>query len=483
MISKLLTLFYELKKYPVGVTLFLSLCLSFQQILLHPVLNNDAYIYLHIAAVAPHEGLLGVLAHYGWYSYGVFIAYLDAVLPGSTIFAGHCLNTVLYLLLSYQFLCLNKNMGQTSTHLWIAALLFLSLPLVNNLRYFFIRDIGYWAFALWSINLLLQYRQYNSSPNIFCWLLSVILAVSFRLEGILLLILPLILYERTNRKPFLRFYGILLGVTLILLGLLQLFEIDLLALIRFAWRYYLPGFIDIWKVTNLVTLPENLSIVLFNLVQGLSAPLTAILLVLAFKKKLFWQSYWASVLALALFLNLLILLVFQEIMHFQTERYAGFAVILLLALLANAMNNLKEEIHIFWQLGFGILLMLLLLDSMVSFGPGKMNRVNAVHWLKSELSLGTTLITNDFYIAYSSGMVDDYVNTEIDPIGALNKFEQAHPQLIKNDEEIWVALVYGKEVDPNSLNMQGRGLNLVKSFQLNGEDQVFIFFKAERPNP
>src|SRR5690606_4389031 len=108
---------------------------------------------------------------------------------------------------------------------WFAVMVILLYPEINEMRYFLIRDFAFWAFALWSLSLLVDYSANARLGSAIGWCLCVLLATAFRLEGLLLLALAplaLSLPQRNQDNPLRRIWPLwavlAVGVALVVLG-------------------------------------------------------------------------------------------------------------------------------------------------------------------------------------------------------------------------------------------------------------------------
>src|SRR5690606_30843902 len=149
------------------MAVLLSCLFSLIRIIDNPLLNDDAYKYLRAAELFNTDGISAVLDNYGWYGYSILIALADRVLPGGLLTSAHVLNTACYALLVLVFISICTSCYKpTTAHdpvryhepakdrqrlQLFSAFVILAFPLINEMRYYLIRDIAYWAFALLSL--------------------------------------------------------------------------------------------------------------------------------------------------------------------------------------------------------------------------------------------------------------------------------------------------------------------------------------------
>jgi hypothetical protein len=292
------------------LALLLSLLFSLLLSGMHPQLNDDAFSYLRAAEHFREQGLQRMLEDHGWYAYSVFIALADPLLPGGLAASAQILNSLCLLLLVATFIRLQSAAGRcTPRQQWLAAAVILLFPLLNEMRHFIIRDVACWAFTLLGLLQLLRYAQSPRPGTALLWCGCTLFAALFRLEALLPALLAppaLWLGSRDHRRGLplmLQLQACLLGAALLLGLLAQLAGVDLLDLMRFAWRYYLPLLLDFGSLLQNEALalsatlftPENfpgsdnlgmgllllviahLLSVLFNLILALGLPLTLLL--------------------------------------------------------------------------------------------------------------------------------------------------------------------------------------------------------------
>jgi hypothetical protein len=499
------------------VALLTSLLFSLLLTLNHQPLNDDAFSYLRAAERFQQEGLNSVVQDYGWPGYAILIALADLLLPGGLDVSAHVLNALSYLLLTWTFIALQRDSGANQRQTWLAAGVVLLFPLLNEMRSFIIRDAAYWAFSLLALLQLLRFARAvtpaQGLPLALAWCGSTLLASVFRLEALLpALLAPLALlacHPADNRnaarasglQPMLMLYGLLLVCALLALLLAFAAGVNLPGLMGFAWRYYLPLLLDLGAVLRDDALALNSALftadnfpgstnvalgllilvfgyamsVLLNLAAALGIPYAA-LLVLGWQQRLTalpravvapWLGY-AVPAALAL-------LVFQFIMHFQTQRYAALLALLLLVWAPGILEQWwqRAERHgraARVRITLGVFCLYLAADSLVSFGYSKQYLKEAEQWLQQELPADATLTTNSFQLAWGSGRVVDHDKTQRDV--ALTLEDAA--------ASTWLAIDLKQgDLQARALLDQTPHLQLVSSFRNERGDEVRIYRRTE----
>lgn len=452
------TLQSRLTGHSLAVLTILASCLfSLIVILQHPVLNDDAFGYLRAAELFQAGEGERVLRDYGWYGYSLLIALLDLVLPGGMIAAAHTLNTLAYGLLAWSFLQLCREHGDSPRLQAFAALTILACPLINEMRYFLIRDAAFWAFALLSLVYLLRFNHSGLQRHAALWCITLLAASLFRLDGLLLLVLTPagLLFPRALQAPArqrqwrlaVQAWTFALGAMMAAMLLGLALGVDLPALATFAWRYYIPELVSLGSVladsitaanagiftpdnfprNDDVAVPLGFLVLIFayalallaNLAKALSLPVAAVLLWAWLRNRLVLSAPAKGPLLAYLATSLFALLLFLLIMHFLTQRYATLPALLLLSLLPPALDALYGQLLIRgharrFRILFAVCLLFLFGDGLVSFGHSPRHIVDATAWTRDGLPAGATLLTNELPIAHGSGMIPEYDRIERD---------------------------------------------------------------------
>jgi hypothetical protein len=287
------------------------------------------------------------------------------------------------------------------------------------------------------------YQRNGLLRSAICWSLAVLIAILFRLEGILLAIFvpfSLLLGTTANKgKRFLTLICVLFASILLVLMLAFLLQINLLELMQYAYRYYLPQLFNLGTVltdsalnlnTALFTVENfpgtdnvgyGLMIAIFaycftvvaNLVNALSVPFTVLLLFATWHGHLHLPHKIRWLLLSYIACTLLGLLLFLFIMHFLTQRYAALLCILLLTLVPGALNSMYEKAlasHSTKRFLYivGIFCVYFSGDSLISFGYSQHYLKEASDWSVSNLPAATNLHTNHYAIAYNSKRIEAY---------------------------------------------------------------------------
>ncbi len=487
------------------LAVLISCIFSFYSISANPLLNNDAYGYLRAAEIFNIEGFRPVLDHYGWYGYSILIALADRVLPGGMVASAHILNTISYALLVFVFIKICTEYQASRRVEFFAALTILCFPLLNEMRYFLIRDFAFWAFTLLGFLLLVRYqRDRKLLTAIYCGG-ALLAAIAFRLEGLLLAaIAPLsLLASPGNRIANLRLATkLLLVLCSAVLGsyVLALFAgINLLKLVEYAYRFYLPLLFNLKElvVTNAINLNQTLFTaenfpgssnaghglviltfaysyaVLANLINALGIPFSVLLIYSYVRSYVVIPPNLRWVLGAYVIACLLALLCFILTMHFLTQRYATLLCLLLLTLMPAALNHIYEHalaknMRKKFTLIFGSLCGYLLIDSLITFGYSKQYIEDASVWAAAELPTGAGLHTNSYALAYASKRIADYDKILPD---AEETLQQSH-----STDYLMLDLKH-EDTESKTLLETNQQLQLLQSFANKRGDEVRIYLQ------
>lgn len=437
------------------VAILASMPLFLFSVLNADVLNSDAFYFLRAAELITQQGLTATLGDYGWHSgYALIVALIDRVLPVDAVTAAYLLNFLCYAVLVWSFITLSMTFRNTPVVSGIAALCILFLPNLSELRDYIIRDFGYWAFSLAGLVMLIRYHKQPGKAAAAAYAACMTLALIFRAETfILLFIAPFSLFfnRQLGGRSRLQCGLVLVAFSVLPLGFLALIaalaDSSFIELPVHAWRNYLPFLLDFQTVLSdtsdavnealffedfypghgplgpFVMLFAYLITVIINILRELP-PVLVLLLAWGLWLRAYQcdhQGRVAIIPACTFFFSVcLYLFVFIAAMRFSTGRYAMLASLILLAflplcverLLIHARENGRQR-RFNWI--FGVLLTFFIIDGLISFGYSKHHIAAAGNWLASADHGETELVTNDFSMAYRSGLVPDYDTLDTEP--------------------------------------------------------------------
>lgn len=437
-----------------AVTVIISLLLSWLALALNDQPNHDAYEYVRAAEIVLQSGITDAYAHYQWAHYSLLLAGIHALTGLDMFTAAHLLNAVLFALISLGFVNLVAAATPSRRVVWLAALIILIFPTLNESRYLIVRDTGFLAFSLLAMLQLLRVWLSLRLRHAVLFVTCCLLATLFRPEAIAFWLLsPLALLFNNSHSPAAcrRALAVTVGLsimlaTLVVVAVAAMGQIDLPQLLRsFAGIYqpfannieqllgdntyelsravfgdYAAQFVD--HYTHFFLLAGLLGLLLVFIVDGLG--LAAVpLLVYGVSRRLHRLPAGATTVFVAwLLVALLILTGFVLLTRFTTTRYTLLLCLILLLWLpfivdrawslATANGNLKRFA---WIVGF--LALFSAVDAHVSFGSSKAHLDDATAWLLQNTRAEATLVTNEIRVAYDSGRVAEFdrVERELQP--------------------------------------------------------------------
>ena len=177
-----------------------SLLLSLWLILIEPVINRDAIIYLRTAEAYLQDGLLASFAIFDRPFLAIIIALLHQLTGLSLLHSGLLLSAVFYALLSTAFVSIVRLLGGDRRVQIIAAIVILSHPSIAAGRDSIMRDAPFWAFSMLAFRALLLYLRQPTFKHNLQWFSLVALATFFRFEGLFFAVLaPLAVFAAADR--------------------------------------------------------------------------------------------------------------------------------------------------------------------------------------------------------------------------------------------------------------------------------------------
>ncbi len=180
--------FYQNNKIPLLAAL-ISALFSIIAYSNHNPLNYDGILYLTVASTYLKSGFNAALAAYPWPFYSILIAWISKLTHLSLQHTAEGLNNLFLMIVTVAFINLIKKIKDTPTLQIAAAITILAFPALNHYRDLIVRDFGYWAFFLIALNQLLKYLQNPNWRHALTWMLSLLCATLFRIEGAILFML------------------------------------------------------------------------------------------------------------------------------------------------------------------------------------------------------------------------------------------------------------------------------------------------------
>ncbi|MDJ0741233.1 MAG: hypothetical protein QNJ91_16070 [Gammaproteobacteria bacterium] len=488
-----------------AATFLASLALSFVAYLQSDIINNDGILYIDVARAYVTDGLADAFAAFNWPLYGILIGLIHQVTQLDYETSAHLLNALLIAVASVTFVATYREIDRPGTRLWVAAVLILALPLVNNYRDFVIRDFGYWALLLLAVLLFVRSVRLDSLGYAIAWQLTALLAIAFRIEGVVLLAAPLVYYLAIDRvrpgrarrllRSSLFFVGLVVAgsVGLAIVGTLDTdANTDTLRL----WLSYASP-------VSIVTGLEQQAITLHQQLEYLSSTGDAALILVAglfalSVSKLFanavpmyclvagygrYRNWLAStpgsrVLWLFIVLTLATMLALVASRYFLSSRYTVAPVLLLslvtFAYVDNGLQRLAELPKRHWLVAAWVLIAVIFADGVVSTGASKKAIKTGSQWALQEVDQSLPWLCNEarlrFYTRQQCTLME-----RAELLAALrNAAQETAPTVVL----LWVGR---KDVELQQALSASSRLSPIKRWQNRRGDTMAIYTAGPKP--
>ncbi|MGM0631535.1 MAG: hypothetical protein ACQETO_00010 [Pseudomonadota bacterium] len=421
-----------------------SLLLSAVAVMLGQGPNEDGFIYLRTAEIFVEDGLVAAFRHYPWATHSVLIGLVQQ-LPGVDFpAAAQWLNALWYAVVTVAFVNLVREFSPSSRVTVLAAVTVLAWPLLNEFRFYIIRDIAFLGLALWAAWFLLRYYRHGGVLRAAACCALLAAAALFRAEALALLLLtPLSLLahpEQPLRQRFRRLLPVWGMTALLLMSVLAIFllaDVDLWERLRTVVGTYRPFLDSVLngsgsgqaalteamftdhaarhsaEYTGLILTIGLTAMLIARLLESLGIVAVGIigygmwrhpptLPRVCFRPWVTW-----------LVTSLAILVLFTLVTRFMTTRYTLLFSMLLLVLVPLIMDRIwtaaeqtGRQRRFAWV--FGLLLAYSAIDAHITFGEPKTWLPATIEWLEQETDADTPLRTNERYIAWRSGRIEAY---------------------------------------------------------------------------
>ena len=447
-------------RFDYGLYLYIiSACvlISVWSVFADPIVNIDGILYIKSAAALAQGDLDSALALHKWPFYAYLISIIHKVSGIELVTSAHILNCLLNILACIGFVFLVSELGAAKRTVFIAVIVIVLFPGLNELRSYIIRDHGYIAFYIWSLYFLIRALHVRSKPLLGLSLLSMAIAALFRIEGVVFLIAMPIIYlnSRQHVVPMNRItFNLLVFVTVIIL--ISVFgwwlyspsqqadySLHSLENISQGWNQaidYLDNKINILKEHILYTASDTTGrLVYLWTVCGIIFTQVLIILSLPYsylsgyglvRNLVFPEKHSVKPWKLFIYFNLIILAVFTLTKFFLTDRYPLALAITLLAIVPFALDHVCSR----WQAkprktfksNFGYILIAIILlansyEGLTSMSSKQYMKDSGL-WLQQNLDDNARLYTNELVIGFYSGKEDELLTVEPDKAKLIRSF-------------------------------------------------------------
>lgn len=494
------------QKYLLSLAVLLNFLVTYLSLLHQQPFNVDGIIYLNTAQAYLDHGFKAAVTIYPWPFYSILIAITSKMTHLPLLHAGVLLTAVLTSLIVVSYILLIKELGGTITEQYLGLLIILIFPFLNHDRYNILRDFGYYAFFLLSLFYLIRYLKLLNWPNAFGFTISLIIAMLYRLEGSLILLLaPLIVLFKPQLKfsnkllATLKLYtpSIILGslVTLLVFYKFYTFQINLNSINIFitALQQGPSNILDTFSAKELLIQQHVLNIfgqddaasfliggiigIFINTFLSAMGWLYTILFIYAlFSKKIVIENN--AKLALYAFISICIITMLGFIVEelFLVERYILPLCLLLLlfvpfsltALIQYYLQNKKK----YWlPVILTCAFIYTIIASFGQFGTSKTYILTAGDWLKKHTPVNSRVYSNDPTLTYYSdrtGIPYTGVVMDIDWFSALKKAP------LKNFDYL-ALVIHNDEINKKQQVIVWLKKQPIESWQNNYGDEAVIF--------
>lgn len=403
-------------------------------------MNVDGILYLNMAEAYVAGGLSSASQLYDWPFFSILIglvsqySWLD--LQSSAIL----INTLLFVILTDSLLLISNEGLSSSSQTVISAFVILCFYTLNEYRDFIIRDVGYWAMSALAIFHYLKFFKHGNKNRLILWVVFGLIAVMFRIEGLILLaLMPIaILFSERPKKLHaitLSYLPLLIMATVLAAVILDDSTLwGAFAKISDYERYFYPEKLiaAFWQdeeiIANQVIHPIAkdqaltllvsglLGLVLYDVFTGLSISVLA-LFALSFRVQPKVDKNYKLVIGSFVVINLLILFSFTFSKHFISTRYCMLAILGIVLLMMPKITTYFEScINQRQHFKASLIVLLLSLSLVDTFHKtsSKMYIIDAIQWTAQNTAPESSIYTNSkhvaFYLAHDYGHANVTVN-------------------------------------------------------------------------
>lgn len=181
-----------IKASPVAMTFMLSIALSLASLSYRASMNPDGMVHIMTGRIFIEEGFAAALKFFDWPFFSILIGIVGKVLPISYEAAGHLLNILM--LSGACALMVKITQRYVPNSAWLACLVVLALPGLNENRHEVMREDGAWFFLILAIWLAIRAPKQINLLNAAGPSIALFLAFLFRAEFVAFYP-PLILWQ------------------------------------------------------------------------------------------------------------------------------------------------------------------------------------------------------------------------------------------------------------------------------------------------
>ena len=433
------------QRNPAWMAVFISLFLSFINVITDDLINSDGILYSEVADKMLAGDWQGAIAQFTWPFYPLLVGVVSKLSFLNFEITAQLINAGLLALLAYMFIRCSQLMGGDRLVAICAGVLLLTNVTLNGYRDLIIRDHGYWALFFTALFFFLQYNQTKLTKYALGFGISMLIAILFRVEGIVFaLLVPLILlFQNTSWRERL-YQSVLPLLPLIAAGgvaLIILFTSPVLMNKIFAasqsdggllgpLSYFQTTFDGIFQ--GIIEKGDLIEEFVFDVNarnMGTASIITILIMMLVVKVvsacgyiPLFFSLFTTfnsrlrnritslNIIAGFMLINLMVLTTVVASKTFLTPRYAMTLALLISLLAAFGLADFfqaQSSQHVVWRKRGKIFLIVIFsymfLDGFISFSAGKTYLRESSQWLKENAPAEARLFSNEESLYYYSG--------------------------------------------------------------------------------
>jgi hypothetical protein len=404
--------------------------LSLYRITARDLINGDGIGYIGIARAFLSEGVNGALAVYHWPFYGILIGLVHKFTGLGFENSASLLNILFLVLICVVFVRIYEEASSKHARIWVAALLILALPVLNDYRELVIRGHGFWAFMLLAIFCFIQYSRSFLVLAPFCFLFiagerSRIMLHALRLNGLFIILgvvgatiflvsgaftLPSSM-EIPNQVVYLS-PSALLGA------------VDNEAGIMFARNKFMTSVDD----ARLILGSGVLALVIVEVLSNIGLPF---LVVAAYGVLRKWLQLSRESLIVVFFaaIGFCTLIPVAGNFFFLSSRQTVLTVLLISLITFQYVDYLLRELSSRqqhkWHAAAWVIILALFLDGVISGGASKRNIRVAGEWLKTEMAAEGKIACNEARLEFYSDQRCKWIAIgKADPVDAINELKK-----------------------------------------------------------
>ncbi len=429
--------------------------LSLYRIAARDLINGDGIRYIDLARAFLSEGVSGALALYPWPFYGILIGLVHKFTGLSFENSASLLNILFLMLVSVVFVRIYEEVSGKHARIWVAALLILALPVLNDYRVFVIRGPGFWAFMLLAIFFFIQYSRAPGLKSALAWQLSIAVAILFRVEGIAYLVLaPFCFLFIAGERSRIMLHALRLNGLFIILGAVVVIIFLVAGIITLPSSLEIPNQLVYVSPSALLGAVDNEAVMMFarnkfmnsvddaRLILGsgvlvlvtvdvLSNIGLPFLLVAAYGVHRKWLRLTRESLIVVFFagIGFCTLIPVAGNFFFLSSRQTVMTVLLISLVTFQYVDYLLRELSSRqrhkWHAAAWVIILALFLDAVISGGTSKQSIRVAGEWLKTEAAAEGKIACNEARLQYYSDQGCEWFHIgKQDPVDVINELKK-----------------------------------------------------------